>query len=307
MPEQLNLFAGTGAPEEGPTEGDGAGPAVDAGALDELFHRSERWRSGEGLRRLLEFIARFPGYSPLNALLLFVQQPEATHVATARGWARLHRRRLSPQARPLVILAPMSPVLFVYDLADTQGPPLPEAVLTPPAPAERQVLKTYETTLHNCGVERIAVRETPEPPPAGEAAAPVTPALRRSWAHLHLDAGARYLILLDAGLGCAEKYASLVSALAHLFCGHLGIDGEAWWMDRKGLDLPRADLEADAAAFLVCRRMGLKGLAQPFQPQCPPDGAPIPPLGLSAVFQAVGHIEDMGRAPWRKPRRRSRY
>lgn len=307
MSEQLDLWKGPGAPATEPADPDGADLAPDAGALDELFHRTERWRSGEGLRRLLEFVARFPGYSPLNALLLFVQHPQATHVATARAWAKRHRRRLAPQARPLVILAPMSPVLFVFDLADTQGPPLPEAVLYSPEPTEHQILKTYETTLHNCKVEGIAVRETPGPPPGGGAATPITPTVRRNCAHLNLDPGARYLILLDSGIGGAEKYAALVFELGHLFCGHLGIDGEAWWTDRKGLDLQRTDLEAEAAAFLVCRRKEMQRMARRFLPQGGPGGPLIPPLGLSAVFQAVGHIEEMGRAPWRKPRRRSRY
>ena len=307
MSEQLDLFQDPDGPEAASAGLEGGGPAPDAGALDELFHRSAAWRTGEGLRRLLEFIARYPGYSPLNALLLFLQHPQATYVATARGWERRHRRRLAPQARPLAILAPMSPVLFVYDLADTHGQPLPEAVLHPPEPTQRQLLKVYETTVHNCHVEGIAVREAPGPPPELGAVAQITPAQRKRSAHLNLDPGARYLVLIDAGLGAAEKYAALVRELGHLFCGHLGIDGEAWWADCKGLDLARTELEADSAAFLVCRRLGLERLARPLLPRCSAGGPPIPPIGLNAVFQAVGHIEDMGRAPWRKPRRRSRY
>ncbi len=306
MSEQLDLFNGPGEPVAEPPPPGGDDLAPDTGAIDELVYRMERWRSSAGLRRLLEFIARFPSYSPLNALLLYVQHPEATHVATARAWANRHHRGLTPQARPLAILAPMSPVLFVFDLADTQGPPLPETVLNPPEPTEHQILKTYEATLHNCSVEGISVRESPGPPPSGGATTPITPAVRKHSAHLNPDPGARYLILLDSSLGGAEKYAALAFELGHLFCGHLGIDGEAWWADRKSLDLQRTDLEAEAAAFLVCRRKDMRRLAQRFLPQGDPGDPPIPPIGLSAVFQAVSHIEKMGRAPWRKPRRRSR-
>jgi hypothetical protein len=217
-----------------------------------------------------------------------------------------YRRRLRPGARPILILAPMAPVLFVFDLKDTEGDPAAEKA--PGAGEVRSPLpaRVLEHTLHNCSLQRIAVREAAALDPAGERAIRITPAVRRAHADLELDAGHRYLIRIAAGLSSAEKYAALALELSHIFCGHLGDDGDGWWPDRRDLDLEQGLLEAEAAAFLVCRRRGWDRFAPRACAGPAEENRELPPVSLQALFQAAGHIEEMGKQPWRRPRTRGR-
>jgi len=308
MSEQLKLFQAPDAPGPG-ISGQALHPDLDAdtGALDELFRMSARWRGCREFLELLEFVARFPAYSPFNGFLIYLQNPDATHVATGRTWSRKYRRQLKPGARPILILAPMSPVLFVFDLKDTEGYPITEGALRPIETRDRLSSRIYDATLHNCGIQHIAVREVPPLNAAGERVVRITASVRKKYAGLELEASTRYLVLIDAGLSLEEKYATLILELGRIFCGHLGIDSDAWWVDRKDLDLNRIDLEADAAAFIVCRRRGLAQVSHQWFSDCRDQDRELPPISLNAVFQAASYVEDMGKTLWRKPRKKGRY
>ena len=308
MSEQLKLFQASDTPGPG-SPGEASHPDLDAdtGALDELFRLSARWRGYREFLELLEFVARFPAYSPFNGFLIYLQNPAATHVATGRTWSRKYRRRPKPGARPILILAPMSPVLFVFDLKDTEGSPIAEAALRPFATRDRLSSRIYDATLHNCGIQHIAVREVPPLNAAAERVVRITASVRKKYAGLELEAATRYLVLVDAGLSLEEKYATLVLGLGRIFCGHLGVDSDAWWADRKDLDLDRVDLEAEAAAFIVYRRRGLTQVSQQRLSDGRDQDRELPPISLNAVFQAASYIEGMGKTLWRKPRKQGRY
>jgi hypothetical protein len=307
MTEQLSLFKAPDAPPAGrPEATDLDFQEADGSALDELFRLSRGWSRSCDYLELLEFIARFRAYSPLNCFLIHLQDPAATQVATARAWFRKSRRRIKAGARPITILAPMSPVLFVFDVRDTEGPALTvEAFKAAPA-ADRLPPKPYEATLHNCGIQHIAVREAAAASTSAERTVRVTPAIRKKHPELGLEPNTRYLVLIETGLSLEEKYAALVLELGHLFCGHLGIDGDAWWADRKNLNFERIDIEAASVAYLVCRRRGLARTGSRFLAACREADRELPFFSLNAVFQAVTHIEAMGKTTWSKPRRQGR-
>jgi hypothetical protein len=303
MTEQLSLFK---APEDRATEALAAAPA-DTGAVDELLRLNRHWRSGGGFRELLDFISRLPAYSPLNGFLIYLQDPGATRVATPGMWARKYQRRLRPGARPIVILAPMSPVLFVFDIRDTEGPALPLTALPASGSPGRLPPRWLDATLHNCGIQHIAVRDTLKLASAGEAAIRLTSALRKKYVELGLESNSRYLVRLESGLTPEAKYRALVLELGRIFCGHLGIDGDAWWPDRKDLNFDRTEIEAAAVAYLVCRRRGLAASPGGVLNECIQNGKELPLVSLNVVFQAANHIETMGRRPWKKPRKQGRY
>jgi hypothetical protein len=129
MSDKLASLAGKFS-EVGATETD------DLEALDELFYRSGRYRHTEEYKKFLDFIGRLPKYSPYNCALLHVQYPGVTYVATRRQWKSRFDRRVSPGARPYVILRPFSPVMLVYDVSQTEpcseeSPELPTKVTDP--------------------------------------------------------------------------------------------------------------------------------------------------------------------------------
>jgi hypothetical protein len=104
-------------------------------ALDELFTLAGKYNSSDAYFELMRFVGRFRFYSPFNAMLIHTQMPGAHFVCTAWRWRRDYRREIKINARPIVILQPMGPVLFVFDVSDTaplsNARPLPRHVEDP--------------------------------------------------------------------------------------------------------------------------------------------------------------------------------
>lgn len=99
------------------------------------FSLTFQYKTSRAYYDLLQFVARFRFYSPFNAMLIHIQMPGARFVAPPHRWLRDYARRIKPGAHPLVILQPMGPVLFVFDVGDTEAtedaPPLPPEVENP--------------------------------------------------------------------------------------------------------------------------------------------------------------------------------
>jgi antirestriction protein ArdC len=103
--------------------------------------------TSEGWRRWAAARARFRRYSLANTLLIAAQRPDATRVAGYRAWRELGRQ-VRRGERAIRIWAPTRRrerdpetgeeveflhfvVVSVFDLAQTEGPPLPEAPVAP--------------------------------------------------------------------------------------------------------------------------------------------------------------------------------
>jgi len=115
-------------------------------ALDELTQALDAGQS-ESLQRFLAMQARFPRYSFGNVMLIAAQRPDATQVAGFRAWKRLGRY-VKKGEKGIAIIAPMTirkqdrdeterneaTLLFravhVFDIAQTDGAPLPEPAST---------------------------------------------------------------------------------------------------------------------------------------------------------------------------------
>ena len=108
-------------------------------ALDELFQCALRYTGSKEFEGLMRFTARFRMYSPFNALLAHIQMPGASYVAPPHRWARDYDRRIRLGARPIVLLRPGGPVMFAFDVSDTQ--PLPGA-----KPLPRHVTDPFATS-----------------------------------------------------------------------------------------------------------------------------------------------------------------
>ena len=49
----------------------------------------------------------------------------------------------------------------------------------------------------------------------------------------------------------------LCHELGHIYLGHLGADKDGWWPYRVNLPQAVTEMEAEAVAYIVCRRAGL--------------------------------------------------
>jgi len=274
--------------------------------VDEMFAASTRFRDNRNLIELLQFIARFPSYSAFNGVLLYTQNSSATFVATARSWKQKFGRRPNYDAQPIVILAPMAPILFVFDIQDTEGPALPSTLLRPRGTQPQLLNKIYTNTRLNCAVHGIAVHETTMGNGTTGAASRITPALRKQYQGLELQNDTSYLVLIDRTQPIEARYSSLVHELGHIFCSHLGIDRHAWWPEREDLNINGEEIESDATAYLVCERLGLGASSAKHLANYIEMNHELPVFSLNAVLQSVGYLEDMGKSRWKEPRRRRR-
>jgi hypothetical protein len=278
-------------------------------ALDELFSLTRQYKSTRAYHELLEFITRFRFYAPYNAMLIHVQMPGATFVCPPHRWRENYQHRIKFGARPLVILQPMGPVMFVFDVSDTEpidgAPPLPREVTSPFEPRGAKVGNHLDQTIENA--KRDGVRIGPRQ--AGSQSAGVICVANASG---YLDVitrlkpqresvkvAVKYEILLNSDQSREGRYATLVHELAHLYCGHLGIPRQKWksWPDRSGLSEGVREFEAESVCYLVCQRLGIVNPSAEYLSGYVDDNKDkdVPAISLECVMAASGLIEKMGR------------
>ncbi len=298
MAKQMSLF-----PLKDPSGQKALLPEGDGSALDEVFSVLHHLRSGREYLQMLEVIGGLPNYSAFNAFLLYLQNPDLTFVATAGTWRKRFNRHLKPGARPLMILAPMSPVRFVFDSSDTEGDPLPPNIERQESESGRFNEEVFENTVYNCALHGIMVHEVKTDKSASGGAVSLGDNALQKIPESRLDAGMNYLILLHKEQRQSDQYAALVYEMGQIFCGHRGVDRQAWWPDRRKTDPAVARLEAASIAFLVCRRIGLNDRAKEYLANYRGQEQMLPLAGFNAILQAANYIEEMGRSRWQKAKR----
>ena len=281
-------------------------------ALDELFLIAGQFSTRAAYADLLHYIARFRMYSPFNAMLVHTQMPGARFVATPKRWAQHYKRTIHPGARPITILQPKGPVLFVFDVSDTSplpgAPELPESITNPFAihhgkengeldktieDAKRDGVRVHQREFGSQHAGQIQPAKTrdvfrfPDPPTSKEKRKTVP---------------VRFELLLNSHQSREEQYATLVHELGHLYCGHLGTPNQKYWPDRQRLDLHAVECEAESISYLVCARLGIETPSAEYLAGYLGDGGKMPPISLETVIKVAGLIQRMGqsRLPLRK-------
>ncbi len=277
-------------------------------ALDDLLQATRSYRSSSKYLELLKFVRRFRFYSPYNALLVHIQRPGAHFVAPARRWNRHYRRYVQPNASPIVILQPMGPVMFVYDVSETEGgpqsKPLPPEVVDPFAVRYGKIGGEFERTIENAKRDGIRIRKQKA---GSQAAGSIRPVDNQHCEPLRFSLGkdrhgnpidvpiaVRYDLLLNEDHPRESLYATLVHELAHLYCGHMGSPDETWWPDRRGLSKESREFEAESVSYLVCGRVGVKSPSEQYLAGFVNDKDEVPQMSLECVMKSVGLIETMG-------------
>jgi hypothetical protein len=258
-------------------------------ALDELFGAIDKYRTSEGFHELLAFLRKLPGVGAYNGLLLHIQRPGATYVATVNGWQR-HGRVVKRQANPLVTLRAFGPVEFVYDIEDTTGPPLPRDAAQPfHARGEMLPVDVFDRSVVHAQADKIAVIDADFGPQlAGRVSGQL---VGREQICLRSKEPAALVVELNRTLSVESKYATLVHELAHVYCGHLGVPRGGWWQERTNLDKHVKEFEAEAVAWIVCARQGLDPGSYKYLEGYLTPGRSIPPISLNELVVAANHIE----------------
>ena len=265
--------------------------------VDSLVRQSKAYRDSAAFKEMVNFMANFRDYAPFNNMLVKLQNPSCSFYATEKDWAGRFGRQLNEDARPMLILAPMHPVVLVYDLDSTEVPELPEELQQfskfkgewDPARLSRTVdnastrdlirIDTVKLSSTNAGFATISVGHV----------------------------GMKMRIGLHNELDAPSRYGVLVHELAHIYLGHLGGDRDGWWPSRSDLPRRAMEVEAEAVAYIVSRRSSLTG-SSPTYVSCYLDGdATLKAISLDLIAKVAGRIEEMGERILGKhrPRRRS--
>lgn len=284
-------------------------------ALDDLFESAKRYRTGKEFDELRQFVRRFRFYAPYNAMLLHAQMPGAEFVAPAYRWRREYRRRILPGQRPLVILQTMGPVMFVFDVSQTEAepgsPPLPQLATSPFEAAGADAARALERTRQNAGRDGVRIHMSDEGSQSAGSISPAEKGQRIDYVVatrpevVTKQVPVRYDLLLNQRASVATTYATLLHELAHLYCGHLGTPNAKWWPNRRGLPKETREFEAESVAALVCDRAHIATPADSYLSGYLKSDGQIPDISIELVMKAAGLLEQMakGRMKLREDRK----
>ena len=255
-------------------------------ALDELVAHALAYRTGPELIKLMEFTCRFPHLAPYNAMLLHVQNPGIRFALPPAYWKRDYKRRIKPGTRPYVVLIPFGPVRFVFDLSDTEPinaaeDRVPEEAINPfgaKGEPPESALKNMEKASAKLKIEvKYADLATN----------------LAGFVQHHTSKGWDFFLQLNSKQTAGAQFGTFVHELAHVFCGHLGKTDVGFWMDRPGTSTASRELEAEAVAYLVTRRLGVDVGSVKYLSGYVSADKPLPDYSLDHVLTAAGKIEDM--------------
>lgn len=183
--------------------------------IDQLIADTELYSTAERQQELLDFVVRFRRMAPFNAMLLHIQRPGVSHVASVRDWREHFGRKPKQDARPLLIMRPFGPVDLVYDVQDTEGRPLPESAFAFPATGAvtDQWLADASTRLARLDIHCASVDK-------GDLHAGYVQVTKRRAPKLrHV-----YRLALNRNHDAPTRFVTLAHELGHLLLGHLGDD-----------------------------------------------------------------------------------
>jgi len=242
----------------------------------------------QGLAEFLDFSSRFRRLAVWNARMVYIQRPGAQAVASEYEWHSVGRTVL-PDAVPIIILWPFSPIRFVYELADT-APPIDRDNIGDPFAAKGEFNTGAFARLEKGLKAQKTFRIEIEPRRqgfdyAGSAVAQghlpgtnsgvISVADGKGIGKFAMDNATSegdaamkgipvFRVTINDRLNATERFATIAHELGHIFCGHLGAsasssgaDDESGWPDRRGWDKNEKEIEAEAVAYLIASRAGV--------------------------------------------------
>jgi hypothetical protein len=261
--------------------------------IDSLIRASKDYQSSNSFHEMITFMARFRDYAPYNNMLVKIQNPSCCYYAREKDWRDRFNRYLKEDARPMLILAPMHPVMLVYDVDQTEGSTLPEH-LTNFANFEGEFDPIWlDKMIQNAESYRIRVNiKKLSSTNAGFAT------VARGFDNWKMR------IVLHDGLNYSSRLGVLCHELAHILLGHLGADKDLWWPCRSNLTRHAVEIEAESVAYIVTSRLGLNGSSAAYVSGYLKDGLLPESVSLDLIAKVAGTVERMARenvAP-KKPR-----
>lgn len=273
-------------------------------SIQYLVDQALKYGSSADYVNLIKRVARFHRYSPTNAMLAQLQLPGARYVLPPQTWERRFGRRIKAGAQPIVMLQPYAPVMFVYDVGQTEeGPgavPLPDAMTQPFGMAD---LMGAERRLENIvnGAKLDFTRITMAVQGSQRAgciqradgyAAQLVQTRTRPRPFME-EVRVYYESVVNSNMSATERLATVAHELGHLYCGHIGTQDKRRWPSRPRLSEDVREVEAESVALLVCQRYEKDIKMPPHLHRHVKQDRPLPRIDLQRVMAAAGRIITM--------------
>lgn len=253
--------------------------------VDQLISQTRLYSTQNTLKELLEFTARLRHMAPFNALLLHVQKPGLSYAMTQHDWWTRFGREPKTNARPLVILRSFGPVDFVYDIQDTEGKPVPEAVYS--FPAEGKLPSSFmlkaESMLNQKALMLLWLDH-------GDLSAGYT---RKLTSHGQQKYPETFEIGLNRNHAPEVQFVTLAHELAHIYLGHCGKDAQRKIVSRDPSH-ELCEVEAETCAYLVAKRSGIAPFSESYLSQYE---SVLDQLDLHLIFTRANRIEKLLNLP----------
>lgn len=257
-----------------------------AAAIDRLFQDAINKEGTSAFSEFIEFARRLSNLSVYNAMLVRLQRPGAAAVATEKRWHDM-RRLVRPGAIPIVVLRPFGPVSFLYDVSDTEGPPLPGEHANPfVAYGELDELEWARILKHHREHSAARIEEMN----FGSLLAGNARNLQAVPSKVANLQSPEWLIQLNVNHSIPTRFATLAHELGHIICGHCGADARGRWPDRSSLPYVVRETEAEAVSYLVCARRDLAVASKDYLSELIQD-VDLKQVSLYAIFEAANRIE----------------
>lgn len=263
-------------------------------SIDLLLKQSQRYNGSEAFQGMIDFMGRFRDYAPYNNMLVHLQNPSCGFYATAKDWAGRFDRTIKEDAHPMLILAPMHPVMLVYDLDQTEGKDLPEELQQfARFESEEWDDRWLERLVENAGGHRILIQFK------------TLSSTHGGFATLARDTGDwKMRVVIHDQLNKPSRFGVLCHEIAHILLGHLGSDWDHWWPARTNLGRAPIEVEAESVAWIVTSRLGITGSSAAYVSRQMPNGQTPAGVSLDMIAKVSGYIERMARETMtpRRPR-----
>ena len=259
-----------------------------AHAIDQMFRSALHEKGNGAFYDFLDSAQQFNNLSVYNAMLVRVQRPGAVMVGSPKQWRGLGRHVL-PDAIPIIILWPFGPVQFLFELADTEGVPLPGHTQNPlyaHGIVSEELFARTQAAAKEYGIEVV------ETDKYGDNLAGTAAGLGAYPELVARDKQRCFRVKLNARHDIPTKFATLAHELGHIYCGHLGDDSKGRWPNRRTLFLNNKamELEAEAVSWLVCQRNGITTRSKEYLNSLV-DETSLKAVSMYAVYEAANRVE----------------
>lgn len=265
--------------------GDNSGKDIERGLLDHLLSEAKLYHDSASYKELLAFVVKLRNVAPFNAMILQLQKPGVTYVASAYDWWQLFERRPKPDARPLLILWPFAPVVTVYDVLDTEGKPLPEDAFAFPSSGEIKESK-FLSCVTKCASASLEVVFVDH----GDSKAG---SIQRRSATDKPEPKTKFFIKLNKNHPLSTQFTTLAHELGHLYLGHLGADKDLGIPARRSLSHTQRELEAESVAYIVCERNQIKAKSEKYLASFVTNEAILGSVDVYQVMRAANQVETL--------------